>query len=128
MRNVRLGVFGALALALAATGAPAAQESDQARNPQKQTPDTGIDKSDDSLPPGQAKKLGERAPETVPVTRRADGVAVAFLDESFEEALVAQVAADGSISYVCLHGLPAAAKHVQAPPAPVSVTSILEEK
>jgi hypothetical protein len=126
MRKTRLALFAALALSLVAISTLAAQQPNKGKKPPKQTHDRGIDDPDPS--PALQPRLGERTPEGVTVSRRADGVLVAQLDESFEDALLARVNADGSISFVCLHGLPAAAKHVQAPAQPVSAAPVLEEK
>ena len=128
MRKIRLALFGALTLSLIATSAPAAQQSDKPRKQPKQTHDTGVDDADD-LAPGLQKRIGEREVAGTTVTRRADGVLVATLDETFEDALVATKNADGSISYTCLHGGDAAAKHVATLTKPVTRTAPrLEEK
>ena len=126
MRHTRLALFGVLALSLAAISAPAAQQSDKPRKQPKQTHDTGVDAADAA--PGQ-QKTGERNVAGTTVTRRADGVLVATLDESFEDALVATRNADGSISYTCLHGGDVAATHVETLRKPVPVAAPrLEEK
>jgi len=124
MRKPRLGLIGVVALSLFAISAPSAQQNDNRKKPAKQTPDRGIDDPD---PPGQAQ-TGERNVEAVRIVQRTDGVVMGILDESFEDALVATVNPDGSVSYRCLHGLPAAAKHVASTPLPVSAAPTLEEK
>src|SRR5688572_29572681 len=119
MRRTRLAVAGAVALSLVAIGTSAAQQSDKPSKQPRQTHDTGVDDADVAAP-GQLKKIGEREVAGTTVTRRADGVLVATLDETFEDALVATRNADGSISYTCLHGGEAARKHVEALAKPVT--------
>ena len=126
MRRPRLALIGVVSLSLLAISAPSAQQNDNRKKPPKQTPDKGIDDPDPA--PGQAQKTGERNVEAVTIVERPNGVVMGILDESFEDALVASVNPDGSISYRCLHGLPAAAKHVATPPPPVSAVPTLEEK
>jgi hypothetical protein len=126
MRRTRLVSLGVVALSLLAISAPSAQQNDNRKKPPKQTHDKGIDDPDPA--PAQTQTIGERNIEAVRVVQRADGVVMGILDESFEDAVVASVNPDGSISYRCLHGLPAASKHVATPPAPVSAVPTLEEK
>jgi hypothetical protein len=125
MRMTRFALLGAMAFSLAAISAPAAQQSEKAKKPPKQTPDKGVD---ESTPSAQERKTGERDVAAVAIVPRTDGSVMAILDESFEDALVATVKADGSIAYTCLHGLPAGAKHVASQTKPVSVTPAAEEK
>jgi hypothetical protein len=125
MRKVRLALIGTVALSLVAIGVASAQQNDNRKKPPKQTHDKGIDDPE----PAPASKTGERNVEAVTIIERADGIRVGILDESFEDALVASVNPDGSITYRCLHGLPAASKHVAStPPPPVSAAPRLEEK
>jgi hypothetical protein len=127
MRKTRLALFGALALSLVAISTPAAQQSNNNnRKPPKHTPDKGIDDPEPAA--AEPLTIGERNASGAVVITRDDGSVVALLDESFHDALVATRNADGTLSYTCLHGLPAGAKHVGAPMAPVSKTPILEEK
>jgi hypothetical protein len=127
MRKTRLAVFGTVALTLVAVSVPAAQQPDN-RKKAKQTHDKGIDDVD--LTPAAAQQVGARDLAGVRIVARADGTLVAQLDESFHDAVVATRNADGTISYACLHGLPAAdgfAKaHEQATSKPS--TAKLEEK
>ena len=125
MRRPRLALIGVVSLSLLAISA-SAQQNDNSKKPPKQTPDKGIDDPDPA--PGQAQKTGERNIEAVTIVERSNGVVMGILDESFEDALVASVNPDGTISYRCLHGLPAAAKHVATPPLPVSAVPTVEEK
>jgi hypothetical protein len=125
MRKVRLALIGMVALSLVAIGVASAQQNDNRKKPPKQTHDKGIDDPE----PAPASKTGERNVEAVTTIQHANGVVEAVLDESFEDALVASVNPDGSVSYRCLHGLPAASKHVAStPPPPVSAAPTLEEK
>jgi hypothetical protein len=127
MRKARLAIFGALALSLVAISTPAAQQStNNGKKPPKQTRDRGIDDPDPLA--GQNDRIGERLVEGVTTITRGDGTVVALLDESFHDALVATKNPDGSISYRCLHGLPAGAKHVEANATPIAKTPVLEEK
>ena len=127
MRKTRLALFGAVALSVIAISAPAAQQSDNRKKP-KQTHDKGVDDVD--VTPAAAQRVGERDVAGVRIVERADGTLVARLDESFHDAVVATKNADGTTSYTCLHGLPAAdgfAKaHEQATSKPS--TAKLEEK
>ena len=127
MRATRLVLFGAcaLALSLAAASTPAAQQPNDRKKPPKQTPDKGID---DPEPAGAPLQIGERRAEGATIVNRADGSVVALLDESFHDALVATRNADGTVSYTCLHGLPAGAKHIAENKPPVSKAPALEEK
>jgi hypothetical protein len=128
MRKTRLALFGAVALSIAAISAPAAQQPDKAKKPPKQTHDKGVDDVD--VTPTAAQKVGERDLAGVRIVARADGTLVAQLDESFHDAVVATRNPDGTVSYACLHGLPAAdglAKaHEQTTSKPS--TAKLEEK
>ena len=125
MRKVRLALIGTVALSLVAIGVASAQQNDNRKKPPRQTHDKGIDDPE----PAPASKTGERNVEAVTIIERADGTRVGILDESFEDALVATVNPDVSVSYRCLHGLPAAAKHIASPPPrPVSAAPKLEEK
>jgi len=85
------------------------EQSDKAKKHPKHTQDTGIDdeKSTDAL-----TVVPDRNIEGVPVTVYSNGRVSAELDQSFEEALVATVNADGTITMTCVHGLPLATKHV----------------
>jgi len=127
MRTTHLALFGAGALVIVAISAPAAQQSDNNRKkPPKQTQDRGVD---DPAPAASVdRKTGERNIEAVTIVQRPGGVVMGILDESFEDALVATVKADGSIVYTCVHGLPAGARHVQTKAPIVSVTPAAEEK
>jgi hypothetical protein len=125
MRKVRLALIGMVALSLVAIGVASAQQNDNRKKPPKQTHDKGIDDPE----PAPASTTGERNVEAVTIVQRADGIVMGILDESLEDALVASVNPDGSITYRCLHGLPAASKHVAStPPPPVSAAPTLEEK
>ena len=126
MRKARLALFGALALSLVAISTPAAQQSNNGKKPPKQTRDKGIDEPDPLA--ASDDRIGERLAEGVTTITRGDGSVVALLDETFHDALVATKNADGSISYLCLHGLPAGAKHVEASTKPVNKKPVLEEK
>jgi hypothetical protein len=126
MRKARLAIFGALALSLVAISTPAAQQPNNRKKPPKQTHDKGIDDPEPAAAP--ALKIGERIAENATIINRGDGSVVALLDESFHDALVATRNTDGTISYTCLHGLPAGAKHVAEHKPPVSKTPVLEEK
>jgi hypothetical protein len=125
MRKTRLALFGALAFSLAAISAPAAQQSDKPRKQPKQTHDTGVDGATTAAVP---QPTGERNVAGTTVTRRANGVLMATLDESFEDALVAVKNADGTTSYTCLHGGDVAATHVDALKKPVPVAAARAEE
>ena len=127
MPKTRLVLLGFTAAALAAVGAASAQQSDNARRRPQQTHDKGID---DAVPPGQERKIGDRVVDGVRVVARPDGSLIAHLDESFHDAIVATRKTDGTISYACLHGLPAADRQVKARPRvkPTPATPVVEEK
>jgi hypothetical protein len=127
MREAHLVLAGAVVLSLVAASSPSAQQGDAAKRRPKQTHDKGID---DAVVAGQEGRIGERQVEGLVILTRPDGTVVAELDESFHDAVVATKHADGTISYTCLHGLPAANAHVSEHPA-VSTTPAtppLEEK
>lgn len=127
MRKARLALFGAVALSLVAVSTPAAQQQENRhrnqRKPPKQTQDKGVDSPEAAAP----SIIGERIAANAAVTVRADGSTVALLDESFHDALVARKDANGRLTYVCLHGLPAGAPHV-VEPSPAPVKPVLEER
>lgn len=127
MGRAAVCLLGGALLAFTAVTAVGAQDQGTGRKPPQQTTDRGIDDAG-SLPPGQEKKLGERNIEAVTVTQLPNGVILAQLDESFEDAIVVTRDADGTLRYTCIHGLPAAGKHVNTLHAPVLVAPILEEK
>jgi hypothetical protein len=126
MRRTRLAWFTAMAVMLVAISVPAAQQSDNRRKP-KQTHDKGVDDVD--VTTAVAQKIGERQLAGIRILERADGTLVAELDESFHDAVVATKNADGTISYTCLHGLPAAEGLAKAhEPKLKPATPVLEEK
>ena len=96
-------------LVLGVAAAASAQSPNSRRQP-KQTHDKG---TDDAVPPGQERKIGERNAAAVTVVTRPDGTRIAHLDESFHDALVATKGADGKITYTCVHGIAAAEGKVQ---------------
>ena len=71
----------------------------------KQTQDRGIDDDDRAIVP-------DKNAAGAHVIHHPDGSISSILDESFLEAMVAVKNADGTISYRCFHGLPAASDHV----------------
>ena len=123
MRKARVAIFGVAALSLVAISTPAAQQNGKGKKPPKQTVDKGVD----SPEPVDESAIGERIAANAVVTVRADGSTIAQLDESFHDALIVRKGADGTLSYVCLHGLPAGAAH-PAEPQPASAAPVLEEK
>jgi hypothetical protein len=128
MRKASLCLLGGVLLAFAAVTTYAAQDQGNGKKPPKQTHDNGVD-DDDQVPPGQAKRpTGERNTDAVKVSVRPNGILIAELDESFEDALVVTREADGTVRYTCIHGLPAAEHHVLTPQTPVSSAPVLEEK
>jgi hypothetical protein len=126
MRRTRLALFSVMALSLVAINAPAAQQSENRRKP-KQTHDRGVDDVD--VTTSVAQRIGERQVAGIRIVARPDGTLVAQLDESFHDAVVATKNADGTISYTCLHGLPAAEGVAKAhEPKLKPTTPVLEEK
>ena len=114
---------------IAALGVFAGTTYAQQSNTKKpiQTQDQGVD--DDKTPPGQARKgPAERVVTQVPITVRANGVAIGELDESFDEALVVKINPDGSRAYVEVQGLDRAAEEVHRTPTPAPSAPVLEEK
>lgn len=127
MRRRGLRVLTGVLLLFAASNGAGAQDQGNGKNPPKQTPDHGVDDAG-SQPPAQQRKLGERNIEAAKVTLLPGGVLMAHLDESFEDALVVARDADGTMRFTCLHGLPAAGKHIASPKQPVSAAPGLEER
>lgn len=128
MRAAPLALIGALTVSLAGASL-AAQQGDNGKRRPKQTHDKGVD---DAVPPAQNDTVGERLVNRIAIVTRPDGTLMAQLDESFQDAIVAVKNADGTITFTCLHGLPAADGFVKAH-APVSETPApsapaLEEK
>jgi hypothetical protein len=128
MRAAPLAIVGALVVSLATVDL-AAQQSGAGKRRPKQTHDKGVD---DAVAQGPDDRIGERLVNGLTIVAHPDGTLEAQLDESFHDAIVAVKHADGTMTYTCLHGLPAAAGFVAmhapvsetpAPPAPT-----LEEK
>jgi hypothetical protein len=127
MRRTGIAVMVMAAFGLLA-GSAYAQRSDNARKPANQTHDQGVDDAD-KTPPGQARKgPDDRVVSQVPVSVLANGLAVAELDESFDEAIVVTINPDGTRTYQAVQGLATAAELVKAEPKPVSAAPVLEEK
>jgi hypothetical protein len=83
---------------------------------------------DDKAAPGQARKEpGERAVTQVPITV-VGSMAIAELDESFDEVLVVTISPDGKLTYSEVHGVHAADARVKQEPKPSPAAPILEEK
>jgi hypothetical protein len=110
MRTSWVCLIGAVALAFMFNAALAAQH-DKKPKKAKQTQDQGIDDADVSVVP-------DKNAEGAEVIRRPDGSLLSILDESFLEATVAVKNPDGTITYRCFHGLPAAAHHLKQAPKP----------
>ena len=112
MRTSWVCLIGGVALAFTFNAALAAQQNTKPKKA-KQTQDRGIDDTDLSVVP-------DKNAEGATVVRRPDGSLLSILDESFLEATVAVKNADGTITYRCFHGLPAAANHLKVakPAAP----------
>jgi hypothetical protein len=127
--GIAVVVMTALGLFPASTYAQQAnsQQSNNGRKQATQTPDQGVD--DDKTPPGQARKgPGERVVSEVPATVLPNGVAVAVLDESFDEAIVVTINPDGNPTYKHVQGTATAAELVQAEPKTPTPEPALEEK
>ena len=122
MRRTLIAAAVALGLFAASTYA---QQSNNSRRP-NQKPDVGLD--DDRPSPVQVgKEPGDRVVVQVPVAITTSGVAVAELDETFDEALVLTIGPDGTRTYIEVKGMKAAEALVKsAPPAPAAPA--LEEK
>jgi hypothetical protein len=109
----------------AIVAAPAVEGQGRGRKAPKQTVDRGLD---DAAPAAAAAATPvERNAGSARVIRQANGAAVAYLDASFEDALVATRQPDGTIKYTCVHGLEAGAEHVKTAPV-VPAQPRLEEK
>jgi hypothetical protein len=129
MEGTNMRRTGIAIAVIAALGVFAADSHAQQSDPKtpRQTQDQGVD--DDKTPPGQARKgPAERVITEVPISVRASGVAIAELDESFDEALVVKINPDGSRTYVEIQGLDRATEEVHRPSAPAPSAPVLEEK
>lgn len=128
MRAAPLAIVGALAVAFAGIDVAAQQTGPEKRRP-KQTHDKGVD---DTVTPVPVNVIGERLVNGLNIVARPDGTLVAELDESFHDAIVAVKNADGTFTYTCLHGLPAAdhfvAEHAPVEETPAPAAPALEEK
>lgn len=118
MRTSWVCLIGAVALALTFNASLAAQQ-DKKPKKAKQTQDQGIDDADLSA-------MVDKNAAGARVIQRPDGSLLSILDESFLEATVAVKNADGTITYRCFHGLPAAAHHLKQTAKPA--TPALEVK
>jgi hypothetical protein len=105
MRTSWVCVIGGLALALTFNAGLAAQQ-DKKPKKAKQTHDQGIDDGDVAV-------VADKNAAGAKVIQRPDGSLLSILDESFLEATVAVKNADGTTTYRCFHGLPAAADHLK---------------
>ena len=122
----RTGVATLALVVFAFAGSIAAQQPGNSRKA-KQTPDQGID--DTAATPAQAlKEPGPRAVENVAVQIKADGLAIAELDESFDEVIVIRLEADGTRTYIEVQGTDAATAQVVAPSPAAPAAPPLEEK
>ena len=125
MRRTGIAIAVIAALGVFA-GTTAAQQPANSKKP-SQTLDQGVD--DDKTPPGPARKgPADRSVAQVPVTVHSNGVAVAELDDAYDEALVVRINPDGSRTYVEVQGVDRATKEVQRTPAPAPPAPVLEEK
>ena len=128
MRAAPLAIVGALAVSLAGINVAAQQSEAEKRRP-KQTHDKGVD---DAVTPVEVNVIGERLVNGLTIVAHPDGTLEAQLDESFHDAIVAVKNADGTFTYSCLHGLPAAghfvAEHAPVHETPVPAAPALEEK
>jgi hypothetical protein len=128
MRAAPLAIIGALTVSVAVVSV-GAQQADNGKRRPKQTHDKGVD---DAVPPTQNDIVGERLINGIAIVTRPDGTLMAQLDESFQDAIVAVKNADGTTSYTCLHGLPAAdgfvAAHAPVSETPAPSAPALEEK
>ena len=121
----RTGIVVAVALTLMAAGAYA-QQGGNSKRP-NQVPDKGID--DSQAPPGQARKEpGDRVVTQVPRAVTANGVNLAELDETFDEAIVLTINPDGTRAFTEVKGLEAAERVVKATTQPAPSAPVLEEK
>jgi len=112
MRTSWICLIGGVALAFTFNAALAAQQ-DKKPKKAKQTQDHGIDDMDLSV-------VADKNAEGARVIRRPDGSLLSILDESFLEATVAVKNPDGTITYRCFHGLPAAANHLKQTAKPAT--------
>jgi outer membrane lipoprotein-sorting protein len=120
----RSGIATLVLVALGFAGSIEAQQPGNSRKA-KQTHDQGID--DAPAQQTQAgKESGERAVSTVAVDLQPGGLAVAELDESFDEVLVLRLETDGTRTYIEVQGTDAATQVIAAPVAPAAPP--LEEK
>jgi hypothetical protein len=118
MRTSWVCLIGGVALAFTVNAGVAAQQ-DKKPKKAKQTHDVGIDDADVAVAPDK-NAAGAK------VIQRPDGSLLSILDDSFLEATVAVKNADGTITYRCFHGLPAAADHLKQTAKPA--TPALEVK
>ena len=125
MRRTSIAIAVTAALGVFA-GTTYAQQAGNSRKQTSQTHDLGVD---DETPPGQARKgPADRGAAQVPVTVHSNGVALAELDEAYDEALVVRVNPDGSRTFVEVQGVDRATEEVHRTPAPAPPALVLEEK
>ena len=124
MRRAGIAVVALTALSVFAASTYA-QQPGKGRKAATQTHDQGVD--DDSAPAAQAsKEPADRVISQVPITVHASGVAVAELDESFDEAIVVTINEDGTKTYREVRGDHATKATLD--PAPAPAAPVLEEK
>jgi hypothetical protein len=106
MRKSWKFLIAAVVLIVAADATLAAQQEKKIKKP-KQTHDLGIDDADIAVVP-------DKNVEGVVFVQHPNGMVSAILDESFLEVTVAVKNADGTLSYQCVHGFPAASNHLKS--------------
>ena len=104
MRRLLIVLLGVVTVAFAFDSIAVAQQNKPKKA--KQTHDVGIDDADIGV-------VLDKNAEGATVTRHPDGMISSIVDESFLEVTVAVKNADGTISYQCVHGLPAASNHLK---------------
>ncbi len=126
-----LTLIGGVALVVALNTPATAQQTE--KKPKKhpnQVADTGQapEPTQITAPETASTLFGPRTGEGVTFLFHGNGRITAFLDESFQEAIVVTKMPDGTLRRTCVHGVDVASAHVRKGATLPQTKPVLEEK